>query len=184
MKDAGNDDAALVEECRRGDTRAFDQLVGKYQKPLFAVALRMTGDYDAADEVTQQAFVKAYERLSSFDPHYKFFSWLYRILVNGALDHLEDRKRHKGLDDQLPADDPGPAELQEQTEHDALLQAGLMELKAEHRAILILRHFEDLSYEEIGAVLDIPEKKVKSRLFSARLQLKDVLVKRGFRFHE
>ncbi len=184
MKDAGIDDAALVEQCRKGNTRAFDELVGKYQKTLFNVALRMTGEYDAAEEVTQLAFVKAYERLASFDPKYKFFSWLYRILVNGALDLIEDRKKHERLTDQQASDDLGPAETEEREAHEAVLQEGLMQLTAGQRAIIILRHFEDMTYEEIGVVLDIPEKTVKSRLFSARLQLREILVRKGLRFNE
>ncbi|MBP1655696.1 MAG: polymerase, sigma-24 subunit, RpoE [Bacteroidetes bacterium] len=183
MKDTGTSDAALVELCRRGNTRAFDELVGKYQKTLFNVALRMTADYDASEEVTQQAFVRAYERIASFDPRFKFFSWMYRILVNTALDHLEERKRHDRLDDEVPSDEPDPSDLGEREDSEAMLQAGLMDLTAEQRAVIVLRHFEDLTYEEIGAVLDIPEKTVKSRLFSARMQLRAVLVKRGYRFH-
>ena len=184
MKDAGIDDAALVEQCRKGNTRAFDELVGKYQKTLFNVALRMTGEYDAAEEVTQLAFVKAYERLASFDPKYKFFSGLYRILVNGAVDLIEDRKKHERLTAQHASDDPGPAETEEREDHEAVLQEGLMQLTAGQRAIIILRHFQDMTYKEIGGVLDIPEKTVKSRLFSARLQLRQILVRKGLRFHE
>jgi len=183
MKDTGTSDAALVEQCRRGNTRAFDELVGKYQKTLFNVALRMTADYDASEEVTQQAFVRAYERISSFDPRFKFFSWMYRILVNTALDHLKERRRHDRLDDEVPSDEPDPSDLGEREDSEAMLQAGLMDLTAEQRAVIVLRHFEDLTYEEIGAVLGIPEKTVKSRLFSARMQLRAVLVKRGYRFH-
>lgn len=184
MKDAGTSDAALVEQCRQGNTRAFDELVGKYQKTLFNVALRMTADYDASEEVTQQAFVRAYERIASFDPRFKFFSWIYRILVNTALDHLEERRRHDRLGDEVPSDEPDPSDLGEREDSEAMLQAGLMDLAAEQRAVIVLRHFEDLTYEEIGAVLDIPEKTVKSRLFSARMQLRAVLVKRGYRGHE
>ena len=183
MKDTGTSDAALVELCRRGNTRAFDELVGKYQKTLFNVALRMTADYDASEEVTQQAFVRAYERIASFDPRFKFFSWMYRILVNTALDHLEERRKHDRLDDEVPSGEPDPSDVGEREDSEAMLQAGLMDLTAEQRAVIVLRHFEDLTYEEIGAVLDIPEKTVKSRLFSARMQLRAVLVKRGYRFH-
>lgn len=183
MKDTGTSDAALVELCRRGNTRAFDELVGKYQKTLFNVALRMTADYDASEEVTQQAFVRAYERIASYDTRFKFFSWMYRILVNTALDHLEERRRHDRLDDDVPSDEPDPSDLGEREDSEAMLQAGLMDLTAEQRAVIVLRHFEDLTYEEIGAILDIPEKTVKSRLFSARMQLRAVMVKRGYRFH-
>lgn len=183
MKDAGTEDAALVERCRQGNTRAFDELVGKYQKTLFNVALRMTADYDASEEVTQQAFVRAYERIASFDPRFKFFSWIYRILVNTALDHLEERRRHDRLDDEVPSDDPDPSYQREREDSETMLQAGLMDLGVEQRAVIVLRHFEDLTYEEIGAVLDIPEKTVKSRLFSARMQLRAILVKRGYRSH-
>jgi len=184
MKDTGTGDAALVEQCRQGETRAFDELVGKYQKTLFNVALRMTTDYDSAEEVTQQAFVRAYERIASYDPRFKFFSWMYRILVNTALDHLEERTRHDRLNEEVVSDEPGPAETGEREETESMLQDGLMELTVEQRAVIVLRHFEDLTYGEISAVLDIPEKKVKSRLFTARVQLRAILLKKGFQFHE
>lgn len=184
MKDADNHDRELVRQCVSGDTKAFDELVGKYQKTMFNVALRMTGDFDDAEEVTQEAFVKAYERLPTFNPKYRFFSWLYRILVNGALDHLEQTRKHTPLSDRMASGEPGPEETEEREDTEAILRSGLMELNVKQRAILVLRHFEELTYDEIGAILEISEKKVKSRLFSARLQLRTVLVKKGLRFHE
>jgi RNA polymerase sigma-70 factor (ECF subfamily) len=184
MKDADSHDRELVQRCMSGDTKAFDELVGRYQKTMFNVALRMTGDFDAAEEVTQEAFVKAYERLPTFNPKYKFYSWVYRILVNGALDHLEHTRKHARLSDQMASGEPGPEETEEREDAEAILRTGLLELDVKQRAVLVLRHFEELTYEEIGAILGISEKKVKSRLFSARLQLRTVLVKKGLRFHE
>ncbi len=184
MKDADSHDRELVRQCVSSDAKAFDELVGKYQKTMFNVALRMTGDYDAAEEITQEAFVKAYERLWTFNPKYRFFSWLYRILVNGALDHLEHDRKHAPLSDQMASGEPGPEETEEREDTEEILRSGLLELNVQQRAVLVLRHFEELTYEEIGAILEISEKKVKSRLFSARVQLRTVLVKKGLRFHE
>lgn len=180
MKDTDSSDAVLVARCVQGDSQAFDDLVLKYQKTLFNTALRMTGDFDTAEEVTQEAFVKAYQRLGTFDQRFRFFSWLYRILINETLDQLERRKRHEALSDWMTSSEPGPAELQERSDAEEMLREALLAVAPEQRALLLLKHFEELTYEEIGVILEIPVKKVKSRLFTARMQLKAALEKRGF----
>jgi RNA polymerase sigma-70 factor (ECF subfamily) len=169
------DDPEVVRRCMAGDTRAFSDLVARYSGPIFGVAFRITGSRQDAEDVTQTAFLKCFERLSTFDARHKFFSWLYRIAVNEALNSGRQRKPTEDLDDQLPAEDLSP----EQREREELLQKGLKELSPDYRAVVVLRHFEEMSYDEIAGVLDIPAKTVKSRLFTARMQLREILVQRG-----
>lgn len=168
------DDAELVSRCLRGDPQAFEPLVARYEKVLFNVALRMVGNYEDARDIAQTAFVKAYEKLSSYDPRHRFFSWIYRIMVNESLNLLGRQKTHQPLDPSLTsADDPGEhARLQELSEQ---VQAGLMELPQDYREVLVLRHFGELSYVEMSSLLGIPEKTVKSRLYTARQRLAERL---------
>jgi RNA polymerase sigma-70 factor, ECF subfamily len=168
------DDAELVSRCLRGDPQAFEPLVARYEKVLFNVALRMVGNYEDAQDIAQTSFVKAYEKLASYDPRYRFFSWIYRIMMNESLNVLGRQKTHQPLDPGLTsADDPGEqARLQELSEQ---VQAGLMELPQDHREVLVLRHFGELSYVEMSSLLGIPEKTVKSRLYTARQRLAERL---------
>lgn len=168
------DDAELVSRCLGGDSQAFEPLVARYQKVLFSVALRMVGNYEDARDIAQTTFVKAYEKLSSYDPRHRFFSWIYRIMMNESLNVLGRQKTHQPLDPSLTSpDDPGEqARLQELSEQ---VQAGLMELPQDYREVLVLRHFGELSYIEMSSLLGIPEKTVKSRLYTARQRLAERL---------
>src|SRR5437763_1685892 len=99
------DDEVLVRQCMAGDHGAFEVLVEKYQGPLFNLALRMTQEYADAEDITQTAFLKAYESLSSYKPGRKFFSWLYRIAVNETLNFLRGKRSQEPLSEETPADD-------------------------------------------------------------------------------
>ena len=91
------EDSSLVSSCLKGNAGAFEILVERYQRQIFNAALRMVKDYDDARDLTQTAFVKAYERLDSFDPRHKFFSWIYRIVINEAINFLKWRRQHEAL---------------------------------------------------------------------------------------
>jgi RNA polymerase sigma-70 factor (ECF subfamily) len=174
------DDAECVARCLRGDASAFEPLVARYQKVLFNVSLRMVGDSEDARDVTQTAFVKAWEKLASFDPSHRFFSWLYRIMINESLNLIERRHRQVPLD----AGPSAPALPDRQLEASELaerIQNALSELTQESREVLVLRHFAELSYQEMATALEIPEKTVKSRLFTARQRLGDILLRGGQR---
>jgi RNA polymerase sigma-70 factor (ECF subfamily) len=177
----GSDDRRLVEQCLAGDRGAFEQLVEKYQKAVYNLALRMVHDPDDAEDVSQNAFLKAFDRLSGYKTEYRFFSWLYRIAVNESLSFLEERRRYENLEDAGAVEDTGQSDTVEADDIREKIEAGLMELKAEYRAVVVLKHFEGLSYEEIGQILEIDEKRVKSRLFTARQLLRDILVRKGLR---
>jgi RNA polymerase sigma-70 factor (ECF subfamily) len=165
-------DLELVECCRGGDREAFGSLVRRYQRVLFNVAYRIVGDPEDARDLAQTAFVKAFQKLDSYDSSYKFFSWLYRILVNETL-NFRARRRHDETLDANPglAATGGPQEQLLASELSRHVQQALMRLPVHAREVLVLRHFADLSYREMGKALSIPEKTVKSRLFEARRQL-------------
>jgi RNA polymerase sigma-70 factor (ECF subfamily) len=172
--DQDADDLALVTRCRGGDTAAFEALVERYQRVLFTVALRMLGDYDAAGDAAQNAFVKAYQKLETFDPTRRFFSWIYRILVNECLNARRDHLPHEPLAPDLAAEGT-PADLFETEERRSRVQAAILALPMEYREVIVLRHFTELSYEEIGETLHVPAKTVKSRLHTARGRLAGML---------
>jgi RNA polymerase sigma-70 factor, ECF subfamily len=164
------DDASLVARSADGEAAAFEILVARYQRVLFTVALRMLGDYEDARDATQVAFVKAFQRLDSFDPHFRFFSWIYRILLNECLNCRRGRRAHEELPPAL-AVDPTPLEALEAEERRRRVQHALLDLPGDYRQVVVLRHFADLSYEEIAATLGIDVRTVKSRLYTARQRL-------------
>jgi RNA polymerase sigma-70 factor (ECF subfamily) len=172
-------DAMLVEACLSGDPAAFGALVDSYEGKLYNVALQITRSRDDAMDVTQSAFVKAYEKLHTFDPSYRFFSWIYRIAINEALNHARRKGPVTGLDldSLLGPDDPEQASSDHETRR--LLYQAVGELSPEHRTVVVLKHLEGLSYRETAEVLGISEKKVKSRLFTARQKLRALLEERG-----
>lgn len=172
-------DAMLVAACLAGDRTAFGELVDTYQSKLFYAAFRITGSAEDAMDATQGAFVKAYENLHTFDPSRRFFSWIYRIGLNEALNILDRRKNQSELEEVAGSGDD-PEQACEAEETGRAIQAALMMLGAEQRVVLVLRHFHGLSYREIGEVVGIGEKTVKSRLFEARQSLRAVLQKQGF----
>jgi RNA polymerase sigma-70 factor, ECF subfamily len=168
------DDVALTSRCLRGDSQAFEPLVKKYERVVFNVALRMVGNYEDARDIAQTTFVKAYEHLGTYDPQYRFFSWIYRIMRNECLNLLQRRKPLMPLDPSLvspenPQRDASARELSER------VQVALMKLPPDYREVVILRHFGELTYQEMSAQLNVPEKTVKSRLYTARQRLGDLL---------
>jgi RNA polymerase sigma-70 factor (ECF subfamily) len=172
----GGEDGDLVKQAMAGDSEAFGQLVVRYQKVMYTVALRMVGNAEDARDITQDAFVKAYRQMAAFDPHYRFFSWLYRIQLNECFNALRSRRPLDSIDDETPAPSRTPYESALQAERREQIVAALQQLTPEYRAVAVLPHFAGQSYEEIAAALDIPEKTVKSRLYSARQRLGEMLL--------
>ena len=177
-------DEVLVKRCMGGDRGAFEVLVEKYQGPLFNLALRMTQEYADAEDITQSVFLKAYESLSSFKPGRKFFSWLYRIAVNETLNYLRGRRRQEPLSEDTPAEDADGNQEIARDETSAQIDEALMELSAEYRTVVVLKHLLELPYADISQILDIPVKTVKSRLFSARMRMREILVEKGVRLDD
>jgi RNA polymerase sigma-70 factor, ECF subfamily len=174
------DDNGLVRRTLEGDRDAFGVLVERYQAQVFTIAWRMLGVKEEAEDVAQAAFLKAYEKLSTFDPRYKFFSWIYRIAHNESVNAIERRSRMQALDEGLESAD-GHADSPDLPE---LVQKCLSKLAVHHRSILVLKYVQELPYEEIGAILGIPAKTVKSRLFSARAMLREIMSREGLSGHD
>ena len=171
-------DAALVDGCRNGDRVAFETLVTRYQRPIFNAAYRVLANADDASEVTQNVFLRVLEKLDDYDGQYKFFSWIYRIAINEAIDMLRRNQREEPLDDEIDLPDAagtGPEQHYRDRELAARIQRVLMSMKVDDRVVLTLRHFSDLSYREIAEVLGTEEKTVKSRLFEARQRMSELL---------
>jgi RNA polymerase sigma-70 factor (ECF subfamily) len=172
-------DGLLVQRCCGGDKRAFTTLLTRYEKPVFNAALRMLKNPEDARDVTQTVFMKVYEHLSEYDPSHKFYSWIYRIALNESINVLSRRKPQEPVADDAPDGQRGPEDLVDNEQLSRNMQAALMSIKAEYRSVIVLKHFLDLSYEDIAETLQLPEKTVKSRLFTARQLLKDALQNRG-----
>ena len=173
------DDKELVKDCLKGSKKAFEILVGKYQKTVFNTVYRMIHNFDDAEDITQRIFIKVFENLNSFNPKYKFFSWMYRITMNETLNHLNKKKRMDPLTENLVAHERTPEEAYNGIELSKKIQRAFVRIDPDYRMLIILRHFQDCSYKEIAFILNIPEKTVKSRLFTARQLLKDMLIKKG-----
>ena len=171
------DDNLLVWQCLNGRKDAFEKLVDKYQKVILNVAYRMTGNLDDAEDVTQAVFLKAYNNLSLFKLEHKFFSWLYRIAINECLNQAKPKKRVEKLEHDIISQEKSPEEIYAANELSSQIQTALMKLTLEYRSAIILRHYRQCSYQEIGDILNIPVKTVKSRLFTARQLLRDILGK-------
>ena len=170
-----DDDRLVVDRCLGGDTEAFRTLVERYQRVLFTVAVRMLGDADLAADASQDAFVRAYRKLQTYDSRHKFFSWLYRILVNECLNVRRSRRLLEPLAAGLEAGDD-PQRAAEQAELRATVRAALGHLTQPYREVVVLRHYAGMSYVEMAEALGVPEKTVKSRLYSARQQLGEELL--------
>ncbi len=172
------DDVAVVERCRRGDRAAFGELVVRYQRPVYNAALWILRKPEDASDVAQTVFLKAVEQLDDYDPRYRFFSWIYRIAVNESLNLLRRNGHVEALDEDVELPDEAGTDPERQLdakERAERVRRALMEVSTTDRTVLMLRHFGELSYDEIGNVLDIDAKTVKSRLFDARHRLRERL---------
>jgi RNA polymerase sigma-70 factor (ECF subfamily) len=177
-------DRELVKQCLAGSKQAFEELVDRYQRVVFNVAYRMVNDFDDAEDITQSVFIKGFERMNSFNPRYRFFSWLYRIAVNESLNHIRTKKRMVELSPELMSKGKTPEETYGEVELSERMGEALMQLAPTYRIVLVLKHLRDCSYKEISEILEIPEKTVKSRLFTARELLRTVLVEKGIVGHD
>ncbi len=180
-----SDDASLIAATLAGDTAAFGQLVGRYQDRLYNSLLRILGSAEDAADIVQDAFVQAYTKLASFRGSSAFYTWLYRIAFNLAMSHARRGHKTASLDGRktLAGDEPmdgqptAEAGLLEQ-ERAELVHAALAELSLEYRQILVLREIDGCHYDQIAEILELPVGTVRSRLFRARLQMRDLLAPR------
>lgn len=173
------DDAAVIRMCLEGNSEAFGILIDRYQRALYNTALRMTGDTEEAADISQETFVKAYERLNDYRPEHKFFSWIYRILVNDTLNRLKQRIKIQDTETEIRSNEKLPDEQFAAKRQSARIEVALRELAFDQRIVIVLRYFNDMSYQEMSAILALPEKTVKSRLYSARQNLAALLTRMG-----
>lgn len=175
MKEPEDPDEPFVQSAREGDKGAFSMLVRRHQRPLYRYLVRMLGSPDDAMELTQEAFVRAWQALPQWQPNARFRTWLFRIANNAALDVLRRRATvaFEPLDDALEPlhHGAGPERQAELSQELRELERALARLAPEHRDILLLREVENMSYEEIGQVLALEAGTVKSRLARARAAL-------------
>lgn len=170
-------DNQVVKEVLTGNIQAFGIIIKKYQNPIFNLAMRMVKDYDDAKDITQNTFIKAYSKLTSFDNDQVFFSWIYRIAVNESLNSIKSKKSFNYLDDEKFSISDSPDDSFVRNELYKSVNDAILELSPEYRTVIILKHLNGLSYQEISEITGITEEKVKSRLFTARKRLKDLLEK-------
>lgn len=168
-----------MERCQKGDRRAFEELLVRYEKPVYNAAFRMLNNAEDARDVTQTVFLKVFENRDKYDPSHRFFSWVYRIALNESINWLKKSRRHDALETDTPDNRDGPELEAGNQQLGESMEAALMMITSEYRAVIILKHVLGCSYLEISEVLDIPEKTVKSRLYSARQQLQETLTRQG-----
>ena len=168
-------DAALVNDCKRGDRRAMAQLVSQYERPVYNAAYRILGNADDAADITQTVFLKVFEHIGSYDPKFRFFSWIYRISINESLNQVKKRRNQEPLAESQASPWRGPEEHLESKKLCDRVQGALMELNGEYRTVVVLKHMSGCSYQQISEILQIPEKTVKSRLYTARQLMKKSL---------
>lgn len=182
-------DGELVVQALAGREDGFAELVRRYQRPISGYVYRMVGDYDASLDLTQEVFIKVYNSLTRFSPEYKFSTWIYKIAHNSAIDHL---RRHSTRERSLMLEADGssfeipleskaltPEQLSERRERRDEIEAVIRILPPAQRELIILRHSNDLSYDEIAEVTGLPLGTVKNRLFRAREVMRQLFMQRG-----
>lgn len=181
-------DEELVSRVLAGDRDAFGTIVGRYQSRVVNFLYRMSRDLDAAHDLAQDVFIRVHNALDRFDPAYRFSTWLFRVAQNLAIDDIRRRRiqtvsLHRGETDsendsyewELPSDAPGPYRDARNVERADAIQQAISALPWEYRELILLRHYAELSYEEIASSKQMPLGTVKNKLFRARQMLKDKL---------
>lgn len=183
-------DLELVNSAISGKEDSFEELVRRYQRPITGYVFRMLGNYDSALDVTQEVFIKVYNSLTKYNAEYKFSTWLYRIAHNAAIDYLRRNSQFsQSLETenadgtyqlQLESSAPSPEKERERSEWRVEINNVVKCLPTTYRELIVLRHSQDLSYDEIADVTGLPLGTVKNRLFRAREMMRDMFIDRGF----
>jgi RNA polymerase sigma-70 factor (ECF subfamily) len=169
-------DRDLILDTRRGNVAAFGELVTRHQTSVFNVCYRILHERADAEDMSQETFIRAHARLHSFDVERPFGPWIRRVAANVCLNHLESQKITVELDDEKDAgESQSPQGRLEVRERNEQIRAALASLPANYRAVIELRHYQEMSYDEIAAELKIPLSDVKSNLFRARKLLAEKL---------
>jgi RNA polymerase sigma-70 factor (ECF subfamily) len=180
-----NADAEVIRRCLEGDERAYRELVHRYERQVYSIALRMLRRVEDAEDLTQETFVRMVRALDRYDPTRPFPAWLFTIVTRLCIDHLRRRKWtpvslfqvEPGTEDEftIEVEDPGlrPDELTSHNEEERRTEALIQSLPPHYRIVVVLRHQQDLSYEEIAEALKLPLGTVKARIHRARALLKE-----------
>ena len=182
-----DEEQVWLDQARRGDKAAFGKIIEAYQRPVYNLAYRMLSNSGEAEEAAQEAFIRAYTRLDSYNPNHKFSTWLLSITSNYCIDLIRKRRAVLlSIDEPLP---PHPSLMSErasgpepqimQNEQEEMVQRLLAELAPEYREAVVLRYWHELSYDEIAEMMDTTVSAIKSRLFRARRQLAEVGMAEG-----
>ncbi|MGD9807914.1 MAG: RNA polymerase sigma factor [Deferribacterales bacterium] len=180
-------DSAIIEKVLEGDTQAFEMLILKHQSKLFATVLNVVKNRELAEDITQEAYLKGFDKLDTLKNRDQFYPWLKRIALNLALNHFERAKRVMDVEseedetsffERIP-DGESPEELLVKEELKRYVRMYVEALPDKLRVVVVLREIEDLSYEEIAEMMNIPIGTVRSRLFNARQIIKDRLINQG-----
>ena len=186
------DDKELVAAALKGDESAYGELLERFRRPLFSLIYRMIGDREQAEDLAQESFVKAFNNLDSYNPKYRFSSWLFKIANNHAIDHLRrarlptvsihgsphaaNAEREAETRIVLEAPDESPEEEIMALELGGEIEDAIRQLRSEYRTAVILRHIENRPYEEIAEIMEVPIGTVKTFLHRARAELREALV--------
>lgn len=186
----GLSDIELIARAIRGREDGFEELVRRYQRPITNYVFRMLSDYDASLDVTQEVFIKVYNSLGKYSSEYKFSTWLYRIAHNAAIDHIRRKSPNQQSIEaengdgsyqlQIESPNPTPEQDRERSEWRTEIAAVVKCLPAAYRELILLRHSQDLSYDEIAEITNLPLGTVKNRLFRAREMMREIFIERGF----
>lgn len=183
-------DVELVQKAVRGREDGFEELVRRYQKPIAAYVYRIVNDYESSLDVTQEVFIKVYNSIHRYSSEYKFSTWLYRIAHNAAIDHLrrnsvnaqslETENADGTYQIQIEATGRSPEKDREISEWRTEIGQVVKRLPDAYKQLILLRHANDLSYDEIAEVTNLPLGTVKNRLFRAREMMRHIMIERGF----
>ena len=180
---ADRNDDELVRRTMGGDPRAFGELVSRHRGSAYSVARRMVGDPEAAQDVAQETFVRAYSKLSTYRPGGSFVAWLLTIATRLGIDHLRRHRRREaplpqeadGTERPLPDDGPGPEQAVLGRATTEVIERAIGKLPPAQRAAVTLRHVHDMSYQEIAAAMEVPEGTAKSHVHRGRRTLRRLL---------
>lgn len=182
-----NEEQIWLEQARRGDQTAFGKLIEAYQRPVYNLAYRMLNNSGEAEEAAQEAFIRAYTRLHTYNPDLKFSTWMLSITSNYCIDLIRKRRALLlSIDEPLPPHpalmsdgQKGPEAQMEMSEQQDMVQSLLQELPEDYRQTVVLRYWHEMSYEEIAEMMDTTVSAIKSRLFRARRLLAEVGMANG-----
>jgi RNA polymerase sigma-70 factor (ECF subfamily) len=185
------DDRKLAAQAAKGRDAAFRELLCRYERPVFSLVFRMVRDRALAEDLAQETFIRAFRAIGSYNPRYKFSSWIFKIANNHTIDYLRKRRLDTVSIDGSPhavtgeeeaqtrlvveSTGEGPDQYVEQRELGSQIEQAIGELRPEYRTVVLLRHIEGHSYEEIADIMDLPLGTVKTYLHRARAELKGLL---------